>query len=126
MTLMLQLYKCEICGNIVQVMHNGEGELVCCGMPMGLLVPYEKKDEKGEKHVPVFTKNMTIEVGSVPHPMLTEHHIEFIEALSEDNSEIHIKFLNPGDKPSMDLNSEYYVKAIEYCNIHGLWQGNKE
>lgn len=125
MTNHLELYHCEICGNIVQIMHTGAGELVCCGKPMTLLKPYTQQDEKQEKHVPVFIENK-IQVGSVPHPMIEEHHIEFIQAISQDKKNIMTKFLNINENPEMDMNiDKNYTYALEYCNLHGLWQGNK-
>jgi len=126
MTKMLQIFKCETCGNIIQVMHEGQGELVCCGAPMQLLIPYEQKDETGEKHVPIFLNDSSVQVGSVLHPMIEKHYIEFIETLSSDGSEVYIKFLQPGQAPCMNIGSGDFTRAIEYCNIHGLWQGNKE
>lgn len=126
MTNRLELYRCEICGNIVQVMHSGVGELVCCGKAMTLLKPQSKQDEKQEKHVPVFISNK-IQVGSIPHPMIEEHHIEFVQAVSDDKMNIKTKFLNINDAPEMIINEESeYKNAIEYCNLHGLWEGNKE
>lgn len=123
MTNHLEFYRCEMCGNIVQVMHTGAGELVCCGKPMTLLKSYTKEYEKQEKHVPVFGKNK-IQVGSVPHPMIEEHHIEFIQVISEDKKNITTKFLNINETPEMITNSDNnYTCAFEYCNLHGLWQG---
>lgn len=126
MTNRLELYRCEICGNIVQVMHHGNGELVCCGKPMSLLVPHLKEEEKQEKHVPVFGNN-EIYVGSVPHPMAEEHHIEFIESISSDMSDVQIKFLKISDEPKMVINADAdFNRALEYCNLHGLWDNFKE
>jgi len=119
----LGIYKCEICGNIVEVLHAGGGELVCCGQPMGLMD--EKTADQGkEKHVPVIekTKNgILVKVGSVPHPMEDKHYIEWIEVLA--NGKAYRKFLNPGEKPE----AEFEVKADklsarELCNVHGLWK----
>ena len=124
MTNHLEFYRCEICGNIVQVMHTGAGELVCCGKPMTLLQPYTLADEKQEKHVPVFIENK-IQVGSVLHPMLEEHHIEFIQAVSDDKKQFLTRFLDANDEPQITLGETQYTSATEYCNLHGLWQGNK-
>lgn len=125
MTNHLELYRCEICGNIVQIMHAGAGELVCCGKPMTLLKPYTKEDEKQEKHVPVFIENK-IQVGSELHPMIEEHHIEFIQTYSDDKMTIKTHFLRVPDEPIMDFNANNeFTSALEYCNIHGLWQGKK-
>ena len=125
MTNHLELYRCEICGNIVQVMHTGAGELVCCGKPMSLLKPYTLQDEKQEKHVPVFIDNK-IQVGSVPHPMTQEHHIEFIQAITDDKKTVRTKFLNVNENPEMTADTDSnYTCALEYCNLHGLWHGDK-
>ena len=120
MTNLLELYRCEICGNIVQVMQNGNGELVCCGKPMALLSPHNISEEKQEKHVPVIDGDK-IKIGSEPHPMINEHYIQFIQAMSEDKKEIITKFLSPDQTPEMHTDTSKYHKAIEYCNIHGLW-----
>lgn len=126
MTNHLEFYRCEICGNIVQIMHKGDGELVCCGKPMTLLTVHAKEDEKQEKHVPVFIDN-GVKVGSAPHPMMEEHYIEFIESISPDKKDIRIKFLSPCSEPKMNINPDAdYSTALEYCNIHGLWIGEKE
>jgi len=122
----LQVYKCEICGNIVQVLHAGKGELVCCDQPMKLLE--EKTEEQGrEKHVPVAgktDKGIKVEVGSVPHPMEEKHYIEWIEVQTDKG--ISTKFLNPGDEPRAEFEIEGdIVKTREYCNIHGLWAAGK-
>jgi len=120
----LQIYKCKVCGNIVEVLHGGAGELVCCGKPM------EKLDEKTadaatEKHVPVIEKidsGYEVKVGSVPHPMQEEHYIEWIELLADGKA--YRQFLEPGDAPEAVFNVEATeVSAREYCNIHGLWKG---
>jgi superoxide reductase len=126
MTKRLQVYKCEICGNIVQVLHAGKGELVCCNQPMKLLE--EQTEEQGrEKHVPVAEKTdkgIKVEVGSVPHPMEEKHYIEWIEVQTDKG--ISTKFLNPGDEPRAEFEIEGdIVKTREYCNIHGLWAAGK-
>jgi len=126
MTRRLQVYKCEICGNIVQVLHAGKGELVCCNQPMKLLE--EQTEEQGrEKHVPVAEKTdkgIKVEVGSVPHPMEEKHYIEWIEVQTDKG--ISTKFLNPGDEPRAEFEIEGdIVKTREYCNIHGLWAAGK-
>ena len=121
MTQHLELYRCTICGNLVQVLQNGNGELVCCGQPMELLNAHTTAEEKQEKHVPVIENNK-VKIGSEPHPMINEHYIQFIQAMSDDNKEIHTKFLSPNEAPEMDIAENKYSKAIEYCNIHGLWK----
>lgn len=125
MTEKLELYKCAICGNIVQIMHQGAGELVCCGQTMTKLVPNTLEQEKQEKHVPVFTDFNEIQVGSELHPMTEEHHIEFIQSISDDKKCIQTKFLDITDEPKMKLSADNNNYAIEYCNIHGLWEGKK-
>lgn len=121
MTNRLGFYRCEICGNIVQVLHSGQGELVCCGEAMELLSAHTLNEEKQEKHVPVFSDDK-VKVGSEAHPMIPEHYIMFIQAVSEDNKEIKTKFLSPNELPEMSIGTDNYSKAYEYCNIHGLWK----
>ena len=123
MTEQRQIYRCNSCGNIVEVLHAGEGELVCCGQPMELLK--EKTEDAGlEKHVPVIEQTETglkVKVGSVPHPMEEKHYIEWIEVIAEGR--VYRKFLKPGDKPEaeFELKAEE-IGAREYCTIHGLWK----
>ena len=120
----LQVYKCMVCGNIVEVLHGGAGELVCCGQPMELL---EEKtaDAATEKHVPVIEKvdgGIKVKVGSVPHPMEDKHYIEWIELLADGKA--YRQFLNPGDTPEALFSIEAdSVSAREHCNVHGLWKG---
>ncbi|MBN2073404.1 MAG: desulfoferrodoxin [Actinobacteria bacterium] len=123
MTERLQIYKCNVCGNIVEVLHPGEGELVCCGEPMKLHKE-NTVDAAKEKHVPVIEKTaggFKVKVGSVAHPMTEEHYIEWIEVLADGRS--YKKFLNPGDAPEAEFCLEAdSITAREYCNIHGLWK----
>jgi superoxide reductase len=124
MTEQKQVYKCNICGNIVEVLHAGGGELICCGQPMQLLT--EKTSDAGlEKHVPVLEKTATgvkVKVGSVPHPMEEKHYIEWIELIADDR--VHRKFLKPGEKPEAEFwkPTAEKIQAREYCNVHGLWK----
>jgi len=123
MTKKYQVYKCNVCGNIVEVLDAGEGELVCCGKPMNLLV--EKIADKSiEKYVPVIEKTSSgykVTVGSTLHPMEEKHYIEWIE-LTADGIR-YKKFLKPGDPPSAEFSlSASTVSAREYCNVHGLWK----
>ncbi len=123
MTELKQIYKCNICGNIVEVLHAGVGQLVCCGQPMELLK--EKTEDVGlEKHVPVIEKSngkVKVKVGSVPHPMEDKHWIEWIELVAD--GKVYRKFLNPGDSPEADFEIEAEnITAREYCNLHGLWK----
>jgi superoxide reductase len=120
----LQIYKCAVCGNIVEVLHGGAGELVCCGQPMGLL-DEKTADATTEKHVPVIEKvdgGYKVKVGSVPHPMEEKHYIEWIELLADGGA--YRQFLEPGMPPEAMFNIEAdSVSAREYCNVHGLWKG---
>jgi superoxide reductase len=123
MTKVNEVYKCNICGNIVEVLHAGVGELVCCGQPMELL--QEKTvDEGKEKHVPVIEKTETglkVKVGSVPHPMEEKHYIEWIEIIGDGRS--YRKFLEPGDQPEAEFHvTAAKIEAREFCNVHGLWK----
>ena len=123
MTAQKQICKCNVCGNIVEVLHAGQGELVCCGQPMELLQA-KTADEGKEKHVPVIEtsdKGVKVKVGSVPHPMEEKHYIEWVEVITDGDG--CRQFLKPGDKPEaeFDIKSKK-VAAREYCNIHGLWQ----
>ncbi|NOZ60803.1 MAG: desulfoferrodoxin [Calditrichaeota bacterium] len=119
----LQIYKCEICGNIVELIHVGGGQLVCCGQPMTLL-DEQTADSATEKHVPVIEKSgneVTVKVGSVPHPMEEKHYIEFIELLADGR--VYRKFLNPGGPAEAKFEVEAEkLSAREFCNVHGLWK----
>ena len=126
MTEKLELYKCNICGNIVEVVLSGEGELVCCGQPMELLAEKDYSDEMlQEKHVPVIKMeedNIEIRVGSIQHPMTEEHYIQFIEAYSKDKRYVKRKYLFPNEEPVLKLKCDCKdTMARELCNIHGLW-----
>ena len=123
MTQLNQIYKCQICGNIVQVVHTRIGTLVCCGQPMQLQAE-NTVDASQEKHVPVIEKTdsgFKVKIGAVPHPMEEAHYIEWIEVMADGKS--YRRFLKPGDAPE----AEFYIKAEkvtarEYCNLHGLWK----
>ena len=118
-----QIYKCNVCGNMVEMVHSGAGELVCCGQPMELKTE-KNQDEGQEKHVPVVektTSGVIVKIGSIPHPMDSEHYIEWIEVITEHR--VCRKHLEPGQEPS----AEFFLEAenIEvraYCNVHGLWK----
>ena len=125
MTAQKQIYRCAICGNIVEVLHAGKGELVCCGQPMELL--QEKTADTGqEKHVPVIEatgNGIKVKVGDVPHPMEEKHYIEWIEIIADGNS--YRKYLKPGGKPEAEFEVKAQkVTAREYCSIHGLWKSS--
>ena len=119
----LEIYKCEVCGNIVEVLHSGKGELVCCGQPMKLFKE-NTTDAAKEKHVPVVEKTgdgFKIKIGSVAHPMEEKHYIEWIEIIADGKA--YRQFLNPGDAPEAFFKIDAkHVIAREYCNIHGLWK----
>ena len=124
MTKINEIYKCKICGNMVEVVHAGAGELVCCGQPM------EKQsagttDGATEKHVPVIEKiegGYKVKVGSVPHPMLEAHWIEWIELVTSCGR-VQRKYLKPGEAPEAVFKCDAEkVTAREYCNLHGLWE----
>ena len=119
----LQVYKCELCGNIVSVFHGGAGELVCCGQAMKQLVE-NTVDAAKEKHVPVIEKvdgGFKVTVGSVAHPMEDKHYIEFIEICAD--GKYYVQFLNPGDTPEATFKIDAdQVTAREFCNLHGLWK----
>ena len=123
MTQKHQIYKCNVCGNIIEVLHEGADALVCCGQPMQLMIE-NTVDATKEKHVPVIERNqegVTIKVGSEQHPMESEHYIEWIEISTEKGESK--KFLNPGKEPEakFPVKAEN-IKARAYCNIHGLWK----
>jgi len=123
MTKRLQIYKCEVCGNMVEIIHEGAGELVCCDQPMKLMEE-NTTDAALEKHVPVIEKTedgIKVKVGSVPHPMQEEHYIEWIELISDGRA--YRQFLSPGEEPEAVFSIEAQsITAREYCNLHGLWK----
>ena len=119
----LEVYKCSMCGNIVEMLHGGDGELVCCGESMKKMAE-NTTDAAKENHVPVIEKidgGYTVKVGSVAHPMEEKHYIEWVELLADGNA--YRKFLNPGDAPEAVFTvAAEDVSAREYCNKHGLWK----
>lgn len=119
----LQVYKCEVCGNIVEVLHAGKGELVCCKQPMKLMEE-NTVDAAKEKHVPAVEKTddgVKVKVGSVPHPMQDEHYIEWIEIIAD--GKVYRQFLKPGEEPEATFCVKAdSVTAREYCNLHGHWK----
>ena len=125
MTQLRQVYKCGVCGNMVEVVHAADGELVCCKQPM-LLVAENSTDAATEKHVPVIEKTdagVKVTVGSVAHPMVDDHYIEWIELLV--GKQVLRKELVPGNEPVgvFDWVTSDSVAARAYCNQHGLWKG---
>ena len=124
MTQRNEVYKCGVCGNMVEVVHAAQGELVCCGQPM-TLQSENSTDAATEKHVPVVEKidgGYKVTVGSVPHPMEDQHFIEWIELMAGDN--VMRAYLSPGKAPeAVFTTTADAVTAREYCNLHGLWKG---
>ena len=119
----LEVYKCDLCGNIVEVLHGGAGELVCCGEDMKLFVE-NTVDAAKEKHVPVIEKTaegFKVKVGDVAHPMEEKHYIEWIEVIA--GGKAYRQFLKPGETPEATFCVDAdQVTAREYCNLHGLWK----
>ncbi|MCD4830375.1 MAG: desulfoferrodoxin [Anaerohalosphaeraceae bacterium] len=119
----LEVYKCMTCGNIIEVLHGGPGQLVCCSEPMKLMSE-NTTDAAKEKHVPVIEKidgGYKVSVGSAAHPMEEAHYIEWIELLADGKA--YRQFLNPGDAPEAVFVVEAEaVTAREFCNLHGLWK----
>jgi len=124
MTQKNQIYKCDICGNIIEVLHTGVGELVCCNKPMRL-VNENTEDAAQEKHVPFMEKgegSTKIKVGELAHPMEEGHYIEWIEIVTSSGKRGK-KFLKPGEAAEVEFyNKEEIVSARAYCNLHGLWK----
>jgi len=124
MTKLRELYQCEICGNVVEVTHEGAPSLVCCGEPMVKLEA--KTEDKGEeKHVPVIERTdmgIKVKVGSVEHPMEEKHYIKFIEVLTE--KEVMRVELRPGEAPEAEycIPKSDVVEVREFCTVHGLWK----
>ena len=119
----LEVYKCEVCGNIVEAVHTGAGKLVCCNQPMTLL-DENTVDAAKEKHVPVIVKTdsgILVKVGSVAHPMENDHYIEWIQVIADGKA--YRTFLEPGDAPEAEfcIDAEE-ITAREYCNLHGHWK----
>ena len=119
----LEIYKCSVCGNIIEVLHAGKGNLVCCGKPMNLLVE-NTVDAAKEKHVPVIEKidgGVKVKVGEVAHPMEEKHWIQWVEIIADGKT--YRQYLNPGEVPEAIFNvTADQITAREYCNIHGLWK----
>ncbi len=119
----LEVYKCEVCGNIVEVVFAAKGELSCCGQPMKLLAE-NTVDAAQEKHVPVIEKiegGYKVKVGEVAHPMQDDHYIQWIELIAGDRA--YMQFLSPGQAPEAEFMIEAdSVTAREYCNLHGHWK----
>ena len=118
----IEVYRCNVCGNMVVKVRNGGGELVCCGQPMQKL-DANTTDAAVEKHVPAITREngkIKAAVGSVPHPMLPEHHIEWIALVAGEK--VQFAFLKPGEEAKAEFNDPGNGTVFEYCNLHGLWK----
>ena len=129
MTEKLELYKCKICGNLIQVILSGTGELVCCGEKMEKLIAHcEDNNELAEKHVPTIEQdNEKRFVRLKYHPMQNEHYIQFIEVFPEDKTSMHLKYLNPNESAEFEITHfEENIEALEHCNIHGLWRSKND
>ena len=124
MTELKQIYRCNVCGNMVEMVRAGKGELVCCGQPMQLMVP-QTAEMAYEKHVPVVVERsgnkISVRVGSTPHPMMAEHYIEWIE-VTDASGKCARQVLKPGEDPAASFCLSGVV-ARAYCNLHGLWKG---
>ena len=117
-------YRCEHCGNLVALVKNGGGTLTCCGKDMTKLVP-NTTDAAQEKHVPVVKHEdgkLKVQIGSVLHPMLPEHHIEWIAL--DTGSRLEIAYLKPGMEPKAVFEDAASGTVYEYCNLHGLWKAD--
>ncbi|TAJ44541.1 desulfoferrodoxin [Methanofollis fontis] len=123
MTKLLDVYKCETCGNVVKIAHAGDGELVCCGVPMIQMKEQWEESGVGEKHVPVLEATqdgIKVKIGSIPHPMEEKHHIEWVEV--RKGKKLYVHKLKPGEAPEAEFPvSDTGAKTRIYCNIHGLW-----
>ncbi len=122
-----EVYKCEICGNIVEILEGAKGKLFCCGQQMKHMEP-QTEDWKNEKHVPIAEEHKggtLVTVGSTLHPMTDEHYIMWIEVINGDY--VNRKYLKPGDEPKaafyVPFKEDLHIR--EYCNIHGLWENKK-
>lgn len=126
---MLKIFKCNVCGNIVILTVEGGGKLVCCGQDMTLLEP-NTSEGAGEKHLPDVTvegNKVLVKVGSVAHPMLPAHYIQFV--VLETSKGYKVAKLSPGETPEAAFvlsEGEEAVAAYEYCNLHGLWKTGAE
>jgi len=120
----LDVYKCGVCGNIIEVLHVGGGPLACCGQPMSQLKE-NTQDAATEKHVPVVNETKTgveVVIGEVEHPMGGDHFIEWIEVITTNNGVLR-QFLSPNAPPKAEfnINKSQIKKTREFCNLHGLW-----
>ena len=129
MTEILEIYKCQICGNIVQVLLNGAGELVCCGEAMEkLCAKYEENNELAEKHIPIIEQENDKKFVKLKyHPMSEEHYIQFIEVITKDKKTVLLKYLEPHEIAELETTCiKDDINAFELCNIHGLWRSKND
>jgi superoxide reductase len=123
MTQRFQVYKCKVCGDVVEVLHDGSGPLACCSQPMDSLAE-NTTDAAKEKHVPVIERSsgmVRVTIGSVPHPMEEKHYIEWIQLIADGRA--YRQFLKPGMAPEAIFPVEATdVTAREHCNLHGVWK----
>ena len=129
MTVQKQVYKCNICGNIVEVLHSGAGELVCCGQPMNEMQVKSTGDEGYEKHVPIVTINgdkVHVKIGEIPHPMEDEHHLQVVQII-RSGAVVEGKRLYPGHETELTfhLPDNDSIRVRTLCNVHGLWIDKK-
>lgn len=126
MTKLNEIYKCEICGNTVEMVNMGIGQLICCGKPMINMMEKEMAENGTEKHKPVVavTDKIQVNIGSIPHPMEETHFIEWIE-LIDKTGKVKRNFLKPGESPETSFCGDDYSLVRAYCNIHGLWVNRK-
>jgi superoxide reductase len=119
----LQVYKCSVCGNMVEVLRVGGGDMACCGKPMEN-VTAKTADQGKEKHLPVVEKadgGVKVKVGSIPHPMEEKHYIEWVEVIADGKA--YRQFLKPGQAPEAIFNMDASKATIrEHCNLHGMWE----
>lgn len=127
MTKLMQVYKCDVCGIIVEALNGGFGTLTCCGKPMSLLEE-NTVDAAVEKHIPVVDEKdgeVLVKVGEVEHPMIAEHFIQWVEVITKDGKVLR-KSLTPGENPVASFKVDGEVDRVrEYCNLHGLWSIKK-
>lgn len=119
---MVEFFRCDLCGNLVALIRKGGGTLSCCGQDMTKLEA-NTTDAAQEKHVPFVTREggkIKVAVGSTLHPMLPEHHIEWIALVAGDT--VTFKFLKPGEEPKAEFDAVESGEVYEYCNLHGLWK----
>ena len=125
MTNKLEMFRCEVCGNVIEVVLSGGGELVCCSKPMTLMIAKEH-DLGEEKHVPsleVIGEEKIVRIGDLPHPMEENHYIQFIEVISNDHKWVKRKYLSPNEAAEMSFKCKCNngFEAFENCNVHGFW-----